>query len=80
MLLITFLQALKALNESGVTKIHAASLEILENGALARPRCHTTNSELFIDMVLQAAQLHIYNFAYRRYAMVICIYIYTYMA
>jgi len=47
-------QALKSLNESGQVVIIRASFEILENGALARPHCHTTNGELFIDVCLRA--------------------------
>merc|ERR1719375_2665831 len=43
-------QALKSLNESGLTQIHRASFEILETGARVRPHCHSTNGEYFIDV------------------------------
>merc|ERR1711988_219708 len=33
-------QALRSINESGVIKIHRASFELLEAGAVARPQCH----------------------------------------
>jgi hypothetical protein len=46
-------QALKSLNESGLTQIHRASFEILESGSRVRPHCHTTNAEFFIDVCLQ---------------------------
>merc|ERR1719253_1219653 len=47
-------QALSALNETGGVQIYQASFEILESGALTRPRCHTSNAEVFIDVCLKA--------------------------